>query len=270
MHRIYSNVKRYFLSIILLSSVCCVAKSQPLASDYSNLENWWFESSVFRITYDTLSDYRSCDITYIDKRTGFLWNKQNKPESFSMIGCTLLPKDSVSISMNLESHRLDSLTLKLFFYGKYENLIDSAVYSLVDGANDINFNKAEFMQMKISGAISEKIDTASLQIQSLNIKSQNVDLKQWEQTPDTASIDVRKITPLPIIDKLDEFRNKKIIGLGESFHGGKHIESAIFDVIRNILSHNVRLVCFEMPVDMGVNWDLYVASTGVSHSLLCS
>ena len=257
---ISSAAKRYFL-IILFGSVCCLAKSQALAEDYSNLKNWLFDSNVFRLTYEDLPDVKSWDIRYIDIRTGIWWNKQNEPESFSMTGCTLLPKDSISISLNLKSYRLDSLTLMLYFYGKHENLIDSTIYPLdVDGMNNIRFNneRAELMQMKIFGFISEKIDSVSLQIRGLNIRSKGIELKQWEQTPDTASIDIRRITPLPVIDRLDEFRNRKIIGLAESFHGGEQINIAIYDVIRNILPHNVRLICFEIPVDMGMNWDLYV------------
>ncbi len=186
------------------------AKSQPLTDDCSNLKSWGFSSNVFRITYDSLQHYRSCNIRYLHRSTDWLWNKKGKPESFELIVSTLLPKDSIDISIDLKSRRLDSLALKLRLYGTDETLIDSLVYRLdANAVNRFNFNNtgAAYMQMQLYGASLKKNDTVSLQIQSLNVRARNYDREQILQALDTASIDIRTIIPLRLVDRIDEFRN---------------------------------------------------------------
>ena len=245
-----------FPLVVLFLGICCPSvQSQSLSEDNNRLKDWYFYSDVFRITYDPAQGDESCIISY------YPWNRSLWNRDFRLMKSAVFPPDTVDISMNLKSRNLDFCTLTLYRYTKYETLIDSLTYVLDPNAsNNISFynGPADFVEILLSGSGNEKTDTLSLQIQDLDISARNEDVDEWLETLDRGSINVRSITPLLYLDELDEFRSKKIIGLGESFHGGKQLQSSAFSIIRSLLNHDVKLVCFEVSVDVVMNWDLYV------------
>jgi Erythromycin esterase homolog len=250
-----------FSFMVLFLGICCPSvQSQSLSEDDNRLKDWYFYSDVFQITYDPAQGDESCVVSY-NPGNKFRWNKSNNPEGFQLMKSAVFPPDTVDISMNLKSRNLDSCTLTLYRYTKYENLIDSLTYALDPNAsNSISFynGTADFVEILLSGSGKEKTDTLSLQIQDLDISARNEDMDEWLETLDEGVMDVRSITPLLYLDELDEFRSKKIIGLGESFHGGKQLQSSAFSIIRSLLNQKVKLICFEASIDMVMNWDLYV------------
>ncbi|WP_148038853.1 hypothetical protein [Proteiniphilum sp. X52] len=77
---------------------------------------------------------------------------QNHPFlQFELQHSVPLPRDSISISFDFKSRRLDSLALKLYLYGESERFIDSLVFSLQpDGHNLLQFNNTDAEWMEIT------------------------------------------------------------------------------------------------------------------------
>lgn len=173
---------------------------------------------------------------------------------------TMLPKDSIFISLDFKNYLLDSLALKLYLYKEKEEFVDSLVFSLnPNGNNNISFNNvnAGWVEFMLSGSTSNSSDSISLQIQHADIFAKNHDLKVWPQSQDS-DLNVELFIPVRKIVELDEIRNKKIIGLGESVHGTRTISKEKSELLKKLLDNNVKLVCFENSLDICLNWDLYV------------
>jgi erythromycin esterase-like protein len=100
-------------------------------------------------------------------------------------------------------------------------------------------------------------DTVSFQILDARIEANNCNLDEWFRSLNF-DLNVTSLYPLTKITGLDELKNKKIIGLGESVHGSQNLFREKAEIVRKLLDKNVKLVCYEAPVDRCLNWDLYV------------
>ncbi len=186
---------------------------------------------------------------------------QNHPFlQFELQHSVPLPRDSISISFDFKSRRLDSLALKLYLYGESERFIDSLVFSLQpDGHNLLQFNNtdAEWMEITLDGRSAYRSDTISFQILDAGLRAKNQDIDEWFRSMDF-DIDAASLFPLKKVTVLDELNNKRIIGLGESVHGSRTLFEEKAEIAQKLFDKNVTLICFEDPVDVCLNWDLYV------------
>ncbi|MDD4591786.1 MAG: erythromycin esterase family protein [Petrimonas sp.] len=253
---------KYFLCS--LAFLCLSANSQELTGRFSDLENWEFSTNGVRFG----SNMRDLKI----QRT---WRSASHRGPVIVAGTinrdTLqfrfqytvpLPQDSIFLSFDFKNRQLETLALRLYFYGKKERFIDSLVFSLrPEGHNHIRFNNltgAEWVEVTLDGQRgSLGRDTVSFQILDARIEAKNHHLDEWFRSL-TFDLNVESLYPLKKITGLDELVNRKIIGLGESVHGSQNLWREKAEIVRKLFSKNVKLVCFEAPVDKCLNWDLYV------------
>ncbi len=87
-----------------------------------------------------------------------------------------LPQDTVFLSFDFKNRNLETLALRLYFYGKKERFIDSLVFSLrPEGHNHIRFNNlpgAEWVEVTLNGQRGTLgRDTVSFQILDARIEA---------------------------------------------------------------------------------------------------
>lgn len=232
--------------------------------NYEDLRKWQFISDIYSPHFYELGGDSFCEVYFYKQNShqpGRL-NESGKPRSFSLNSSLLLPKDSITISFSCRSRQLDTLYLKLNFYRKNEVYLNTLVIPVEkNGENHISLNNvdADVMEAQIFGESLMVSDTVSMQIKNFDIYAKHRDMSQCfnEYTPE---IDNLSVVPLPLIRDLDEFQHKKIIGLGESAHGCRDIRFQVFEIIKysSLEDRNLKLICFELPVDMVMNWNLYV------------
>ncbi|MDR2037172.1 MAG: erythromycin esterase family protein [Bacteroidales bacterium] len=246
---------RILLLLLIFTNFCLDVKSQDPVEHFPDFDYWKSINYGFLIETGQKSDFL-CELTY----------KQNKIIPFTSVWFNLeysipLPQDSIFTSWSFKSYSLDSLKLKLFFYGENEEFLDSLIYTLdPNGHNHIGFfnAKATWMNIVLDGRNFSVRDSASLQIHEAGIRAANHNLKDWFRSLDF-DLDVASLIPLEKVAGLDELKNKKIIGLGESVHGTETVFGEKARIARKLLSDsNVKLICFENGVDVCLNWDLYV------------
>lgn len=257
----FIHFMKYFLCLLVF--LCFSANSQELTGRFSDIENWEFSTNGVRFG----SNMRDLKI----QRT---WRSASHRGPVSVAGTinrdTLqfrfqytvpLPRDTVFLSFDFKNRNLETLALRLYFYGKKERFIDSLVIPLrPEGPNHIrftNFPGAEWVEVILDGQRGTLgRDTVSFQILDARIEAKNHDLDEWFRSLNL-DLNVESLYPLKKITGLDELENKKIIGLGESVHGSQNIWREKAEVVRKLFNKGVKLVCFEAPVDQCLNWDLY-------------
>lgn len=254
---------KYFL-YTLAFFLCLSINAQELTEQFSDIENWEFSTNGVRFG-NTQRDIKI-------QRT---WRGASQRGSISVAGTinrdTLqfrfqytvpLPRDTIFLSFDFKNRNLETLDLRLYFYGEKERFIDSLVLPLrPEGHNHIRFNNltgAEWVEVTLDGQRGTLgRDTVSFQILDARIEAKNHDLDEWFRSLNF-DLNVESLYPLKRITSLDELENKKIIGLGESVHGSQNIWREKAEIVRKLFNKNIKLICFEAPVDQCLNWDLYV------------
>ncbi len=235
--------------------VCFTTKPQELTEQFRDFECWHYIPNGFR----SVIDQKSGNLFEAIYEPNFLF-QNHRFLQFELQHSVPLPKDTVFISFDFKSFRLDSLSLKLYLYGERERFIDSLVFQLQpDGHNLLQFNNTdtEWMEITLDGRSTYKTDTISFQIVDASFRAKNQDIDEWFRSLDF-DIDAASLFPLKKVTLLDELNNKKIIGLGESVHGSRTLFKEKAEIAQKLLDKNVKLICFEGPVDVCLNWDLYV------------
>lgn len=258
----FTHSMKYLLCSLVF--LCLSANSQELTRQFSDLENWKFSTNGVRFG-NTQRDIKI-------QRT---WRGASQRGPISVAGIinrdTLrfglqytvpLPQDTISLSFDFKNQNLETLNLRLYFYGEKERFIDSLVFPLhPEGHNHVRFNNltgAEWVEVTLDGQRGTLgRDTVSFQILDARIEAKNHDLDEWFRSLNL-DLNVESLYPLKKITGLDELENKKIIGIGESVHGSQNIWREKAEIVRKLFSKNVKLICYEAPVDQCLNWDLYV------------
>ena len=243
--------QRHILLLALIS-VCSLANAQGLTEQFRDFDSWQFVSNGFRLPDD--------------KKAGPLFEASRPPSRFSnFAGFTIqndifLPDDSIAVSLDFHSRNLEFLSLKMYLYGNNEQFLDSLIFHLnTNGQNLIEFNNAnaKWMEIVLEGKSSNASDTVSFRILDAGIQAKNRNIDEWFKSLNF-DIDLASLFPLKKITELDELKNKKIIGLGESVHGSRTIKQEKIEIVQKLLNENVKLICFEESVDVCLNWDLYI------------
>lgn len=247
-----------------LAFLCLSINAQELTEQFSDIENWEFSTNGVRFG-NTQRDIKI-------QRT---WRGASQRGPISVAGIinrdTLqfrfqytvpLPRDTIFLSFDFKNQNLETLALRMYFYGKKERFIDSLVFPLrPEGHNHIKFNNfsgAEWVEVTLDGQRGTLgRDTVSFQILDARIEAKNHNLDEWFRSL-TFDLNVESLYPLKKITGLDELENKKIIGLGESVHGSQNLWREKAGIVRKLFNKNVKLICYEAPVDQCLNWDLYV------------
>lgn len=189
------------------------------------------------------------------------WHNPQEPETFDICSSFILPKDSVHFSFNCLSLKVDTLLLKVKLYQNNEEFLEQLVFPLnMNGLNKVSFKNtdATVMDVHIYGKSMIRYDSISLKINDFKMftSGQNLSHALQQYAPMIKSSDA---VPLPLIGALNDFKNKKIIGLGESIHGSRSIQEEKKNIIEKLCEDkNIKLICFEAGIDMVMNWDLYI------------
>jgi erythromycin esterase-like protein len=199
--------------------------------------------------------------------------------SFKLAKTIFLPshkkKDNCTVSLNCKTE-LDSLQLMVMAFDKKENLIFSD--SLYINKNDqwadypITFPLAEAKAIKIKinysyTGYSDSIRKREILLNQIKIKIDNQLINHYPVSS-ISGIDKYKnnksLIPLSPTDettlsKIKDWKDRKIIALGEFSHGSQDIENAGYQFIKYlIVSENCKAIVIERAFDMCLRWDLYV------------
>lgn len=100
----------------------------------------------------------------------------------------------------------------------------------------------------------------------ISIGNENINPMRVEDFYGGFSTDLNKRYMIPLsfsednaILKIQEIKDKQIIGLGECTHGSQEVKEACYQFMRTLISkHSCKAVLFERASDMCLKWDLYV------------
>ncbi|MDO5572320.1 MAG: erythromycin esterase family protein, partial [Bacteroidales bacterium] len=235
-------------------------KSQSLSPNPNDLKTWEANWGYYTCVYDTLSS--KC-VIYKPLKYKYAIKKERKDYSFLLGATMIIPKDTFSINLDFECKNIDTLKFTTLLYDKNERLIKKQNHYLKTSASNnikIHNDSASFMIVHLAGTgiLKDIKDTLMCEIKSVNFpvysfKNGNDDKELLKDT-----LKASDIFPIINIGQLAEFKEKKIFGLGESFHGGKTIWQKKYSIIRDLLDNNLKLICFEIGVDVVLTWDQYI------------
>lgn len=264
--KLWITLKRILFHLLLIYT-CLDANAQALINnlDYTDLSKWNFFSAPFHVERNDTTENRDVFHVFFSKRylldMASKWKDKNKPETFDICSSFVIPKDSVHFSFYCNSLKVDSLLLKVNLYRDNEIFLDQLVYPLnMNGPNLISFRNtdAAVMDVHIHGKSMMQYDSIALKITDFNISTVNNDLDR-AVCGYQSLISNMDVTPLFEINKLDEFKTRKIIGLGESIHGSRSIIQKKKEITEKLCEDkDIKLICFEVGMDMVMNWDLYI------------
>lgn len=233
--------------------------------DYNNLNNWEFFSEPFGIKKKDINENKNIFQVFFSKKylinMAINWNNPKEPETFDICSSFILPKDSVHFSFNCSSLKVDSLLFKVILYQNNEEFLEQLIFPLnMNGLNKVSFKNtdATIMDVHIYGKSMMRYDSISLKINDFKMFTSGEDLSHALQKY-SPIINNSNALPLSLIGDLNDFKNKKIIGLGESIHGSRSIQEEKKNIIEKLCEDkNIKLICFEAGLDMVMNWDLYI------------
>ncbi|MDD3901773.1 MAG: erythromycin esterase family protein [Dysgonamonadaceae bacterium] len=257
------------IELTILSLLLFIQKADPQCvinnKDYNNLYNWEFFSEPFAIRKNIITDNTNTFHVFFSKKhligMAINWKYPKEPETFDICSSFILPKDSVHFSFYCSSLKVDSLLLKLKLYRNNEEFLEQLIFPLnMNGMNKVSLKNtdATVMDVHIYGKSMIRYDSISLKINDFKMftSGQNLYHALQQYTPVIKNSDA---VPLPLIGALNDFKNKKIIGLGESIHGSRSIQEEKKNIIEKLCEDkSIKLICFEAGFDMVMNWDLYI------------
>lgn len=258
---------KVFLVHFLLIYSCLNANAQALINnlDYNNLHNWDFISYPFYVERNDTTQNRNNFHVFFSKRYYDMltnWGDRDKPETFEITSSLIIPKDSIQFSFRCNSLKIDSLLLKINLYKNNEEFLDKIAYPLnMNGVNKISFRNTEaaVMEVNIQGKSIQQYDSISLEIIDFKVNTTNKEPLTQIVENQNFHINNMDVIPLFDIDQFEDFKTKKIIGLGESIHGSRSIIEKTIGITEKLCEdNNLKLVCFEFGIDMVMNWDLYI------------
>ncbi|GHV18088.1 hypothetical protein FACS1894179_08480 [Bacteroidia bacterium] len=103
----------------------------------------------------------------------------------------------------------------------------------------------------------------SIDIDNINIGQRLVMPIVKENEIECKTIKKESVIPLSFSDSstllnIKDWKNKKIIALGESTHGSQKIKEACYQFLKHlVLNENCKAILLERPIDMCMTWDLY-------------
>lgn len=257
-------------NILLLSFLLLVFNQQTYAQslinnrDYNNLHNWDIYRKGFNIQKNDISEKENTFYLSFSKKNLVeivSWGDEKNPGDFTLSTCLVIPEDSIHFSFNCNSLKVDTLLLKVNLYKENEVLLEQLIYPLeMNGLNEISFSGRDacVMETHIYGKSMMQYDSIGLKITDFNLYASNHNLAN-AITDTQARLNTQEVTPLSMIYELDEFKNKRIIGLGESIHGSRSIIQEKCNTIEKLCEDkNIKLICFEAGIDFVMNWDLYI------------
>jgi len=184
--------------------------------------------------------------------------QQNKSDSCILILKTKCEVDSVLFSVTGINAKGDPVSHDSIYILK-EN--DWALHKLKIEYEDI---KAVSVSIRYQGELekdkNKKIALSSLTVYQNGIKMNDcpVSIFSSGKLTQKAIIPV-SITDLNSFSKIKDWKDKPLIGLGESTHGSKDIKELYYQILRYLITYEKgRMIVFEQPADMCLRWDLYV------------
>lgn len=252
---------------LLLIHSCLNANAQSLINNlaYNDLHNWDFYSKPFYVRRNDTTQKRNNFHVFFSKRYYDMvtnWGNRDKPGTFEITSSLIIPKDSIQFSFRCNSLKIDSLFLKINLYKNNEEFLDKLAYPLnMNGVNKISFRNTEatVMEVNIQGKSIQRYDSISLEIIDFKVNTTNKEPLSQIVENQNFHINNMDVIPLFDIDKFEDFKTKKIIGLGESIHGSRSINEKKIGITEKLCEDkNLKLVCFEAGIDLVMNWDLYI------------
>lgn len=247
------TLKRILFNLLLIYA-CLDANTQALINDldYTDLAKWDFYSEPFGVRKNNITENTNTFQVFFSIRyligMAIMWNNPKEPETFDICSSFILPKDSVHFSFNCTGLKVDSLLLKVKLYQNNEEFLEQLIFPLkMDGLNEVSFKNADaaIMDVHIYGKSMMRYDSISLKIDNFKMftSSQNLTHSLQKYSPQISDSDV---VPLSLISELNDFKNVKIIGLGESIHGSRSIQQEKKNIIEKLYGDkNIKLICFE-------------------------
>jgi erythromycin esterase-like protein len=138
------------------------------------------------------------------------------------------------------------------------------------GSDTISFPIRKIKALKIMICYSGKklaqtwwLSNISINIDNKDIGGQPVFSVSKKDSKKIEPIRNKFVIPLSFSDsftysKIKDWKNKKIIALGESMHGSQKIKKACYQFLKHlVLNENCNTILLERPIDLCLTWDLY-------------
>jgi erythromycin esterase-like protein len=286
-------IKNIFIIILLLSIYPCLC-AQTIEEKYSldfHDFSWKIDGSMAHFYIDSIQVVNGKHPLQITSRKKMpMTTKQDSmlyriynfglrgmdkaPFRFNYRQDIVLPdfdnKNKVQLALNSKCHSIKNIYLKITCFDNNEKIV------LIDSV-DINKDKwgedtlsfilknTRMMSIEIISDNDYTLDEQIFWTDKLKIKIGETDFNNYveNQTEITADNHNRHIYPLSFNNEnsysgIKEFKNKKIIGIGESMHGNEDIKLAAFHFIKSlILNNSCKVILFEGYMDGCLKWDLY-------------
>lgn len=141
--------------------------------------------------------------------------------------------------------------------------VPDSVLSIVSKV--IPLHGIDMLNIRIHAEGNEK-EEAYIVLSQLDIKIGNKDINEYplRELPSLSLNKNIKIIPFQpdtkeICERIDEFKDKRILALGESIHGNSSIRHLVYKLmIENVKNQSCKLLIWEMPMEMSFVYNRYV------------
>jgi erythromycin esterase-like protein len=186
---------------------------------------------------------------------------------------------NVELILNSKCLFMQNIYLKVICFDSMEKILftDSVDINKEQWGNDtlsfIMKNKTKMMTVAITGNSEFNINEHAFWADRLQINIGGTDFNRYTEPQVKTKPSKNDIYILSVDDEnsysgIKDFKNKKIIGIGESTHGSEDVEIAIFQCMKSlILNNKCKTLLFETNKDKCLQWDLYTQGIAPEEAL---
>lgn len=266
--------------MLLFSSLCCSQTVDPLNFQFRDVPDfrWVGAGSSQMLGYNSKEMVNGKPVLFVSKlQTDFTWEPLR-----SILEQTILLSDNSGGVLNLSIHNrtcnLQKAVVIVRTYNEREQILREDSVNILSGdkwkenklmlpAHPFRFIRVIIKSLGTSEPADYKDDYQYLALDQIELLVNGKSINQpscLQKNLDIMSLALKSENVHPLTDKMlfsvTPFRDKKIIGLGETMHQNGSIKEVVFDILRKqIEQNNCRLILLEYPMDAGLMLNWYVS-----------